>query len=127
MTLLIDLGNTRLKWAKLKADGTLSRQRAASHAGWQSDEFRHALAKTFKPGSDVWDRPGPGSVLWDRLARGSLTRAVGGRCALLMGRSGGHLRRARRCQLDCAACMHRITPMSPTEVCVLCVGAAVVP
>jgi type III pantothenate kinase len=54
MTLLIDLGNTRLKWAKLKADGTLSRQRAASHAGWQSDEFRHALAKTFKPGSDVW-------------------------------------------------------------------------
>lgn len=54
MTLLIDLGNTRLKWAKLKADSTLSRQRAASHAGWQSDDFRDALAKTLKPGSDVW-------------------------------------------------------------------------
>lgn len=54
MTLLIDLGNTRLKWANARVNGILSRQRAASHAGWQSDDFCHALAKSCKPGSDVW-------------------------------------------------------------------------
>ena len=54
MTLLIDLGNTRVKWAALRSDGTLGAQRAASHAGWKSGDFAHALEKSLKPGSDVW-------------------------------------------------------------------------
>lgn len=41
-TLLVDLGNTRVKWAKHTARG-LGRSRAASHAGWGAAEFRDAV------------------------------------------------------------------------------------
>jgi type III pantothenate kinase len=43
-TLLIDIGNTRVKWALL--DGhRLGRQHAAAHAGWTSKQFaRHVFA-----------------------------------------------------------------------------------
>ena len=54
MTLLIDLGNTRLKWAALKADGTLSVQRAAVHRGWKSPDFVQALAKPLRRKRAVW-------------------------------------------------------------------------
>lgn len=36
--LLVDIGNTRVKWARF-ANGRLQRQRAAAHAGWQVDDF----------------------------------------------------------------------------------------
>lgn len=48
MTVLIDLGNSRLKWATLKADGTLSRQRAAAYTGWQPKDFEQALGKDLR-------------------------------------------------------------------------------
>jgi type III pantothenate kinase len=54
MTLLIDLGNTRLKWATLKADGTLSAQRAVVHRGWKSPDFAQALAKPLRRTRAVW-------------------------------------------------------------------------
>lgn len=54
MTLLIDLGNTRLKWATLKADGTLKAQQALSHADWQSKDFEQALAKAVRPTAAIW-------------------------------------------------------------------------
>lgn len=54
MTLLIDLGNTRLKWATLKADGTLSVQRAVVHRGWKSPDFVQALAKPLRRKRAVW-------------------------------------------------------------------------
>jgi type III pantothenate kinase len=40
--LLVDLGNSRIKWARLGDRGP-TRMRAAAHAGWSSDDFRRAL------------------------------------------------------------------------------------
>jgi type III pantothenate kinase len=36
--LLVDIGNTRIKWARF-ADGRLHKQRAAAHEGWQEEDF----------------------------------------------------------------------------------------
>jgi len=38
VVLLVDIGNTRVKWARL-VHGRLTRQRAAAHVGWRSDDF----------------------------------------------------------------------------------------
>ena len=38
MLLLIDIGNTRIKWARL-VDGRIGEQSAAVHANWTSDDF----------------------------------------------------------------------------------------
>lgn len=43
MTLLVDVGNTRVKWARLDAAGELGPQSAAAHAGWSVDDWRSAL------------------------------------------------------------------------------------
>lgn len=40
--LLVDLGNSRIKWARLAGRGP-SKMRAAAHAGWRSEDFRRAL------------------------------------------------------------------------------------
>lgn len=42
MTLLVDIGNTRVKWARLGADG-LGEQSAAEYAGWSVADWRAAL------------------------------------------------------------------------------------
>jgi type III pantothenate kinase len=42
MTLLVDIGNTRIKWARL-AGTTLSEQSAAPHAGWTADTFVESI------------------------------------------------------------------------------------
>ena len=39
MLLLIDIGNTRIKWARSSEDGALSEQVAAVHATWTRDDF----------------------------------------------------------------------------------------
>ncbi len=41
-TLLVDLGNTRIKWARLGPDGP-GRMHAAVHDGWRTADFRRAL------------------------------------------------------------------------------------
>jgi type III pantothenate kinase len=41
-TLLIDVGNTRVKWARLVA-GRVGRQQAAVHAGWTRDDFARVV------------------------------------------------------------------------------------
>jgi type III pantothenate kinase len=43
MTLLVDVGNTRVKWARLDAAGEPGPQSAAAHAGWSADDWRSAL------------------------------------------------------------------------------------
>lgn len=43
MKLLVDIGNTRVKWALLSADGQLSPQQAAAHSGWTIDDWQRAL------------------------------------------------------------------------------------
>lgn len=47
-TLLVDIGNTRVKWARL-AGGKLGRQKAAAHAGWASEDFARALFGKQRP------------------------------------------------------------------------------
>ncbi|MGL6222669.1 MAG: type III pantothenate kinase, partial [Steroidobacteraceae bacterium] len=42
MMLLVDVGNTRVKWATL-ATGRLTPQLAATHAAWSTDEWRREL------------------------------------------------------------------------------------
>ena len=41
-TLLVDIGNTRVKWARF-ADGKVGRQHAAAHTGWTNEDFVRAL------------------------------------------------------------------------------------
>jgi type III pantothenate kinase len=44
-TLLVDIGNTRVKWARL-AGGRVGRQQAAAHEGWRGQEIaRHVIGK----------------------------------------------------------------------------------
>jgi type III pantothenate kinase len=58
MTLLVDVGNTRVKWARLDAGGELGPQSAAAHAGWSAEEWR----------SVVLDGAGAGRVLASSVA-----------------------------------------------------------
>ena len=48
--LLVDIGNTRIKWALLTSAGLPGRGGAACHAGWKSPQFASAL---FRPGHRV--------------------------------------------------------------------------
>jgi type III pantothenate kinase len=41
-TLLVDIGNSRVKWATLE-QGRLGEQRAAEHSGWTVDDWRRVL------------------------------------------------------------------------------------
>lgn len=40
--LLVDIGNTRVKWAQL-VEGRLGRQHAAEHAGWTQEDFARVI------------------------------------------------------------------------------------
>jgi type III pantothenate kinase len=40
--LLVDIGNTRVKWARF-ANGRLQKQRAAAHAGWRTEDIAEHL------------------------------------------------------------------------------------
>jgi len=43
MMLLVDVGNSRVKWARLDAGGGLGEQSAAPYAGWSVEDWRAAL------------------------------------------------------------------------------------
>ncbi len=43
MTLLVDIGNTRVKWARLSRDGAVGAQMASRHAGWSRQDWHDAL------------------------------------------------------------------------------------
>jgi|APFre7841882724_1041349.scaffolds.fasta_scaffold05658_6 type III pantothenate kinase len=43
MTLLVDIGNSRVKWAQLRPDGTLEAQSAAAYAGWSVRDWSDSL------------------------------------------------------------------------------------
>jgi pantothenate kinase type III len=40
--LLVDIGNTRVKWARV-VNGRLTRQRAAVHEGWRAEDFAQVV------------------------------------------------------------------------------------
>jgi type III pantothenate kinase len=43
VTLLVDIGNSRVKWARLGPDGVIGEQSAAAYADWSAEDWRHAL------------------------------------------------------------------------------------
>jgi type III pantothenate kinase len=51
--LLVDLGNTRIKWAWLRADGTPGRMLAAEHAGWKATDFAKELFARRSSGTKI--------------------------------------------------------------------------
>jgi type III pantothenate kinase len=64
--LLVDIGNTRVKWARLEK-GRLRRQRAAAHSGWNAGDFE----------STVFNRPrGIERVIVASVAGPQLNRAL---------------------------------------------------
>ena len=51
--LLVDIGNTRIKWARL-VDGRMGKQRAAANSGWKSQEYaRRVIGKWAHPGGRI--------------------------------------------------------------------------
>ena len=46
--LLVDIGNTRIKWARLSGD-RLGRSRAAVHAAWSPDDYARRLFGASRP------------------------------------------------------------------------------
>jgi type III pantothenate kinase len=50
VTLLVDIGNSRVKWARLGPDGEVGAQSAAAYAGWSAADWRHALYGTAPAG-----------------------------------------------------------------------------
>ena len=68
--LLIDIGNTRVKWARL-VDGKMSKQQASANAGWTADDYaRRVIGRGGKP-----DRIVVSSVAGDEVNR-ALTDAA---------------------------------------------------
>jgi type III pantothenate kinase len=50
IVLLVDIGNTRVKWARL-VDGQMGRQHAAANAGWDARQYaRRVIGRGWRPG-----------------------------------------------------------------------------
>lgn len=73
--LLLDVGNTRLKWARCTA-GRLGRMQAAATAGWGAADYRRALAGALR-GVDAVHVVSVGGAAVERALRGAI-RAAGG-------------------------------------------------
>lgn len=67
--LLVDLGNTRVKWAPLVA-GRPHRLRAADHGGWSSAEFAREVCGSVPPGTPTLVASVASEAVNERLARG---------------------------------------------------------
>ena len=69
-TLLVDIGNTRVKWARLSR-GRLSRLQAVAHEGWSGERIaRHLVGKPSHPASKRVERIVVVSVAGARIDRG---------------------------------------------------------
>jgi type III pantothenate kinase len=76
-TLLVDIGNTRVKWARL-AGGKLGRQHAAAHTGWTSEDFARALFGKQRANA-VHERRGGGSLRRARAVARRMAHPLAGR------------------------------------------------
>jgi type III pantothenate kinase len=76
MMLLVDIGNSRVKWATFE-HGSIGPQRAASHAGWTIDDWRRSL----------FDVTGIEKVLAASVAGGPSAAALGEAARLETGRA----------------------------------------
>jgi len=74
-TLLVDIGNTRVKWARLSR-GRLGRQQAAAHEGWSGERIaRHIVGKPSHLASKRIERIVVVSVAGARIDRGFASEA----------------------------------------------------
>src|SRR5437879_8587277 len=64
--LLVDLGNTRIKWARFDGE-RLGAPRAAAHSGWRAADYRRRL---------FGGRAPPGSMLVESVAGARLHRML---------------------------------------------------
>jgi type III pantothenate kinase len=68
--LLVDIGNTRVKWARL-AGGRVGRQKAAAHEGWSGEDIaRHVIGKASGSKAKRVDRVVVVSVAGAQIDRG---------------------------------------------------------
>ena len=66
--LLVDIGNTRVKWARL-VDGRMGKQHAAANTGWKSEQYaRRVIGRTWPRGRGE-DRIVVSSVAADQINR----------------------------------------------------------
>jgi type III pantothenate kinase len=73
--LLVDIGNTRVKWARL-VDGQMGKQHAAANAGWSSDEYaRRVIGRGWtRPSGEAGESPG--RVIVSSVAADEVNRAL---------------------------------------------------
>lgn len=76
MRWLIDLGNTRLKWAALPEDGRLGEVQALAHAGPAFAPAWRALLDTTAPGQTVWLASVAPAALRERIAQDLQARGL---------------------------------------------------
>lgn len=73
MELLIDIGNTRIKWAR-RTEGRIGEQSAAQHAGWTADDFIQHVLSAAPRAERVFISNVSGQRMAD-LARAAIVRA----------------------------------------------------
>lgn len=83
--LLIDVGNSRIKWARF-SDGKLSVQRAAEHRGWRRADFLRT----------VFSGRSPDRVLVVNVAGAALARELAAACRAAFGMRPSFIRSQRK-------------------------------
>jgi len=125
--LLVDVGNTRIKWARL--DGNrLGRQRAAAHAGWRPGDYARRLLRNARGIDRVLISNVGGAKLRRALIRGARSKGIAVRFVTVPRRGAGigvGYLESWRLGVDRFVAMvaaHQLYPRIP--VCVVGVGTA---
>jgi type III pantothenate kinase len=75
MLLLVDIGNTRIKWARL-VNGKMGKQRAAAHAGWGVTEYARRVIGGGWARHAVDGRAPSGRIIVSSVAAEGVNRSV---------------------------------------------------
>ena len=126
--LLVDIGNTRVKWARF-ANGRLQKQRAAAHEGWQAEDFEERLVGRAR-GIERIIVASVGGARQDRSLTAAARRVIGAvpQFVLTARRLGGvHTAYAQPWRLGvdrfvAAIAAHRMAPRR--AVCIVDIGTA---
>lgn len=126
--LLVDIGNTRVKWARF-ANGRLQKQRAAAHEGWQAEDFEERLVGRAR-GIERIIVASVGGARLDRSLTAAARRVIGAvpQFVLTARRLGGvHTAYAQPWRLGvdrfvAAIAAHRLAPRR--AVCIVDIGTA---
>ena len=86
--LLVDVGNTRIKWARLEGE-RLGRGRAAAHGGWRPRDYRHHLFTTPRGLARVIVASVAGTAVDEELAAAARAARIPVRFVRVARRAGG--------------------------------------